>query len=84
MDTFEIGETIRKMRKQQGMRQAELAEKAGIGRSTLVALEKGSMPELGFGKICALLAALGQTLTVAPVKSRRPTLDDLRNDQDLE
>lgn len=84
MDIFEIGGEIRKQRKKKGMRQADLAAKARVSRSMLVALETGKLPELGFGKICALLAALGQTLTIAPAKSRRPTLEDLRNDQDLE
>ncbi|WP_340152075.1 helix-turn-helix domain-containing protein [uncultured Sneathiella sp.] len=84
MDIFEIGTEIRKQRQQQGMRQVDLAAKARISRSILVALETGKLPELGFGKICALLAALGHTLTIAPAKSRRPTLEDLRNDQNLE
>ena len=72
MDIFEIGTEIRKQRQQQGMRQVDLAAKARISRSILVALETGKLPELGFGKICALLAALGHTL------------EDLRNDQNLE
>mgnify|MGYP003111497469 CR=1 FL=1 len=84
MDIFEIGEIVRKHRKMLGMRQADLAVKARISRSTLVALENGSLPELGFGKICALMAVLGQTLTVVPAKARRPTLEDLRREQELE
>jgi transcriptional regulator with XRE-family HTH domain len=84
MDIFDIGETIRLHRKSLGLRQAALASKAGIARSTLVALENGKLPELGFGKICALLAALGLDLSIAPARAKRPTLDDLRNDQDLE
>jgi transcriptional regulator with XRE-family HTH domain len=84
MDIFQIGAEIRKQRKQQGMRQVDLAAKARISRSILIALETGKLPELGFGKICALLAALGHTLAIAPAKSRRPTLEDLRNDQNME
>ncbi|RCK37255.1 helix-turn-helix domain-containing protein [Thalassospira xiamenensis] len=84
MDIFDIGEKIRQQRKSLGLRQAALASKAGISRSTLVALENGNLPELGFGKICALLAALGLDLSITPARAKRPTLDDLRNDQDLE
>ncbi|RCK43220.1 helix-turn-helix domain-containing protein [Thalassospira profundimaris] len=84
MDIFDIGELIRQHRKSRGMRQAALASKAGIARSTLVALENGSLPELGFGKICSLLAVLELDITIAPARARRPTLEDLRNDPDME
>tara|TARA_R110001583_G_scaffold191571_1_gene357101 strand:+ start:12565 stop:12819 length:255 start_codon:yes stop_codon:yes gene_type:complete len=84
MDIFDLGRTIKSIRKQKQMLQADLAAKAGISRSTLIALEKGSLPELGVVKLCAVLAALDQTLTIGPASFRRPTLDDLRHDQDME
>jgi transcriptional regulator with XRE-family HTH domain len=79
-----LGEQIAERRKTLKLSQAALARKAGISRATLDALENGRARELGFSKITRLLAALGLELTLEPVRSHRPTLDELleedRND----
>jgi transcriptional regulator with XRE-family HTH domain len=59
-----------------------LASRAGIGRSTLDALENGRTSELGFGKVARLLASLALELQIVDARRSRPTLDDLRNDDD--
>ena len=48
MDLLALGLLIAERRRAQGLRLAELAEAAGVGRSTLAALESGKLPELGF------------------------------------
>jgi transcriptional regulator with XRE-family HTH domain len=83
-----IAARIAARRKALGMSQAALAKRAGIGRSTLDALENGRLGELGFSKILRLLSALGLELQLQEAAGRRPTLDELleedRNDQSLD
>lgn len=88
MDLISIGHQIASRRKDMKLSQAELARKAGISRATLDALENQRAGELGFSKVNRLLAALGLELIVQPASSRRPTLDELieedRDDQGLD
>jgi transcriptional regulator with XRE-family HTH domain len=85
---FTLGSQIAARRRKLGLSQAELAKKASIGRSTLDALENGRIGELGFSKITKILSALGMELKLQEMGSRRPTLDELmqedRDDQGLD
>ena len=88
MDLISVGEQIAAHRKRLKLSQAELARKAGISRATLDALENGRTGEMGFSKVARLLAALGLELTLQTASGRRPTLDELieedRDDQSLD
>jgi transcriptional regulator with XRE-family HTH domain len=88
MDLVSLGRQIAERRKSLELSQAELAHQAGISRATLDALENGRTGEVGFSKVSKLLAALGLELMVQPASSRRPTLDELleedRDDQGLD
>jgi transcriptional regulator with XRE-family HTH domain len=88
IDLVSIGRQVTERRKDLKLTQAELAKKGGISRATLDALENGRAGELGFSKVTRLLAALGLELTVQPASSRRPTLDELleedRSDQGVD
>jgi transcriptional regulator with XRE-family HTH domain len=70
------------------MSQSELARAAKVSRATLDALENGRVGEVGYTKITKLLTALGLELKLQETGSRRPTLDELlneeRNDQGLD
>jgi transcriptional regulator with XRE-family HTH domain len=83
-----LGRQIAAKRKALRLSQAELADQARISRATLVSLENGRCGELGFTKITKILTALGLELKVQETISRRPTLDELleenRNDQGLD
>jgi len=83
-----IGEQIAAKRKTLGLSQAALAKKASVGHSTLDALENSRIGELGFSKIIKILSALGMELKLQETTSRRPTLDELmeeeRDDQSLD
>ena len=83
-----IGEQIATRRKASGLTQAALAKKAGVGRSTLDALENGRMGELGYSKVSNILSALGLELKLQETSTRRPTLDELmeedRDDKGLD
>jgi transcriptional regulator with XRE-family HTH domain len=83
-----LGAKIAAKRRKLGLSQAELARKASVGRSTLDALENGRIGELGFSKITKILSALGMELRLQETGLRRPTLDELiqedRDDQSLD
>jgi transcriptional regulator with XRE-family HTH domain len=71
MELSEIGNRIRTERRGKGLTQARLAEKAGLSRATLNGLEKGTVRELGFHKLDAVLGILG--LELAPTRAKKGT-----------
>jgi transcriptional regulator with XRE-family HTH domain len=77
-----IGEQIAERRKSLRLSQTALAKQAGVGRTTLDALENGRSGELGFSKITKLLTVLGLELTLKESSSRRPTYDELIREED--
>lgn len=82
------GELIAARRKTLGLSQAALAIKARVGHSTIDALENGRLGELGLSKIIRILSALGLELKIQERAGRRPTLEELvqedRDDQGLD
>ena len=69
MELSDIGYRIRSERTRRGLTQARLAEEAGLSRATLNGLEKGTVRELGFHKLDAILGILG--LELAPTRARK-------------
>jgi transcriptional regulator with XRE-family HTH domain len=82
LDLPTLGRTIAHRRLAAKLTQAEVAARAGIGRSTLDALENGRTAELGFGKIARILSSLGMDLQMIEARHLRPTLEDLQNGDD--
>ena len=76
-----IGKEIAAKRKSRGLTQPELAQRAKVGLSTLDALENGRLGELGYSKITNILTALGLELSLQEASSRRPTLDELMQEE---
>lgn len=76
-----IGEQIAKKRKTLGLTQLALAKKARVGLSTLDALENGRLGELGYGRITHILSALGLELKLQEASARRPTLEELMDEE---
>jgi transcriptional regulator with XRE-family HTH domain len=74
---IDIGAQVAVRRKVLGFTQAELAERASVGRSTLDALENGRLGELGYAKVNNILTALGMELRLQLAANTRPTLDEL-------
>jgi transcriptional regulator with XRE-family HTH domain len=87
-DLTSIGDEIARKRKALKMSQSVLAKAAGVSRATIEALENGRSGELGFSKVAKILAALGLELTMQEAQPRRPTLDELleedRDDKGLD
>jgi len=59
-----IGSTIRALRSERGLTQAELAERAGISRRWLIDLEAGRGDNARLGMTLALLDTLGASLFI--------------------
>jgi transcriptional regulator with XRE-family HTH domain len=76
-----IAELIATRRKATGLSQTALAQRARISRATLDALENGRLGELGYSKITNILTALGLELKVQEASARRPTLEELMNEE---
>jgi transcriptional regulator with XRE-family HTH domain len=76
-----LGEQIVAKRKALRWTQPALAQKAKIGLSTLEALENGRLGELGYSKITRILSALGLELKLQDARARRPTLEELMEEQ---
>jgi transcriptional regulator with XRE-family HTH domain len=78
---YSLGEQISWKRKALGLTQSTLADKANVGLSTLDALENGRLGELGYTKVTNILATLGLELKLQEAVTRRPTLEDLLNEE---
>ena len=72
-----LGNLIKKLRKDAGLSQAQLAQRHGMSRATISGIENNSIPEVGIRKVAAILEGLGYELTATP-KRRRRTLDELK------
>lgn len=70
MELASVGALVAERRRAQGLTLADLAARAGVGRSTLAALESGKLPELGFRRVARICAAIGLVIDV-----RAPLLD---------
>lgn len=69
-----IGYVIGHRRRAKGLTLAALASAAGVGRSTLAALEAGKLPELGFEKVARLCEAVGLVLEARPLELEAPLM----------
>ena len=83
-----LADRIARKRRELGLTQSQLAQKAKVGLSTLDALENARLGELGYSKITNILTALGLELRLQEMSRRRPTLEELmeagRDDQGLD
>ncbi|MGA8104633.1 MAG: helix-turn-helix domain-containing protein [Candidatus Acidiferrales bacterium] len=76
-----VGEQIAAKRRSLGLSQTALAKKARVGRTTLDGLENARLGELGYSKITNILSALGLELKLQEASARRPTLDELMEEE---
>jgi HTH-type transcriptional regulator/antitoxin HipB len=77
LDLTEVGREILLARQRAHLTQSQLAERAGVTRQTVAALEHGTIGDLGVRKLIRLLDVLDLTLAIRP-RGHPVTLDDLR------
>jgi len=75
MNLQSIGRLIAEQRRAKGLTLTQLAATAGVGRSTLAALESGKLPELGLERVSRLCAALDLVLEARPLHLNAPILE---------
>jgi y4mF family transcriptional regulator len=71
MTPQELGTAIRVARREQGLRQDQLAAAANVGVRFIVDLEAGK-PTAQIGKIFTVLDALGLTVTIGGAAGKAP------------
>jgi HTH-type transcriptional regulator/antitoxin HipB len=74
---LELGEAVASSRKAQGLRQKDVAARAGISPEALLRLERGHVAEFGSRKLLAVLAVLGMEITFTSL-GKSGSLDELR------
>lgn len=68
MDSISLGLLVRRERKAQNLKQAELAAVSGVGVRFIVDLEAGK-PTLQLGKVLQVITTLGCEVQIAPPAS---------------
>ena len=76
----ERGEALALRRKQLGLKQGDVAVRAGITAESLPRLERGRSAEFGSRKLLAVLAVLGAELDVVS-QGQSGNLDELRKER---
>lgn len=71
----ELGQQIKALRKQRGWSQLQLAEMAGVDRTTIGLLERNDYSDIGIRKVQRVVELLGKKLTLG--NAGLPTLDEL-------
>jgi transcriptional regulator with XRE-family HTH domain len=77
MDYFiQLARDVRKFRKDNGWSQQQLADMAGLDRTTISALERNKFNDIGIRKVQRVLQVLGHSLAIQSVGL--PNLDDMQ------
>ena len=66
MNLLELGETIKKLRKERGLTQEKLAKMVNISRATLSKLENGYLGHISIVVLNDVLNHLGYKLDITP------------------
>lgn len=68
--SYELSQAVRTRRKEIGLTQKRLAALAGLSRSTIVEIERGTIKDLSLSRTAALLEVLGLGLYITPAHPR--------------
>ena len=77
---LELGKTVATRRRSLGMKQGEVAARAGISQEMLSRFERGKAAEFGSRKLLAVLAVLGMELQFSEM-AVSGSLDELRRER---
>lgn len=77
---LEVGEAVAARRRSLGLRQGDVAARAGISQEMLSRFERGKSAEFGSRKLLAVLSVLGMELQIAETGASG-SLDELRRER---
>lgn len=77
---LELGTAVAERRKSLGLKQGDVAARAGISQELLSRFERGQVSELGSRKLLAVLAVLGMELRFEEIGTSG-SLDELRRER---
>ena len=77
---LEVGEAVVARRRSLGLKQGDVAVRAGVPQETLSRFERGKLAEFGSRKLLAVLAALGMELQFVEMEASG-SLDELRRER---
>ena len=77
---LELGEEVAARRRSLGLKQGEVAARAGVSQEMLSRFERGKSAEFGSRKLLAVLAALGMELKFSQIETSG-SLDELRRER---
>ena len=77
---LELGQEVSARRRQLGLKQGDVAQRAGISQEMLSRFERGKLAEFGSRKLLAVLAVLGMQLQFEQIGASG-SLDELRRER---
>ena len=77
---LELGEAVAARRRSLGLKQGEVASRAGVPQESLSRFERGKLAEFGSRKLLAVLAVLGMELQFVE-EGVSGSLDELRRER---
>jgi transcriptional regulator with XRE-family HTH domain len=78
MDIWDLSGAVRKARKEMGLTQQQLADRAGVARGRVDGLENERLADIGLMTLSKILEVLDLDLRLTVLNDNRPTLDDLQ------
>jgi transcriptional regulator with XRE-family HTH domain len=82
IDLSDLGEKVKQERKALRLTRDQLATKAGVSRARIEALENLRAADIGFKNLLRIMNAVGLDLRITTFNQRRPTLEDLIEDEE--
>jgi HTH-type transcriptional regulator / antitoxin HipB len=76
----ELGNAVAERRRALGLKQGDVAARAGVAQAALSRFERGKLPEFGSRKLLAVLAVLGMELQFVEIGAAG-SLDELRRER---
>ncbi|MFC3550710.1 helix-turn-helix domain-containing protein [Lysobacter cavernae] len=77
---LELGEAVAARRRSLGLKQGDVAARAGVSQEALSRFERGKLAEFGSRKLLAVLAVLGMELRFVDMGASG-SLDELRRER---
>lgn len=82
MDVFELGDAVRRKRKELEYTQERLAQMSGMSRTRINQIEAGQIFDVKLGSVASILNALGMSLRISEARDARPVFEDIRKESE--